>query len=116
MMKNYKLIKILEEINNYFISDFEVTDIFLDYEYLLRYLEINSDNIKNKYKLLFSNLWKEKMIMSLLFLFHKYECNKDVRLLNILYKYRGIIRSMSIRYQDKKMYDLVYSNLKEMVK
>jgi hypothetical protein len=115
-MKNYKLIKILEEINTCFISDIVVKDIFLDYEYLLRYLEINSDNIIYKYKSFLPDLWEEKLIKSLLFLYHNYESNRDVRLLNILYKYRGIIRSMSISYQDKKLYDLIYFNLNERAK
>lgn len=115
-MKNHKLIKIVDEIYNKESINIRIEVINIDYEYLLRYFEIHNEHLIKKYKTLFSDLWEDKLIRSFLFLYNIFENNNDVRILNVLYKYRKVVRNMSIRYQHNKMELLIFSRLKVLVK
>jgi hypothetical protein len=115
-MKNHKIINIIKELH---IPQSEIiTDGFntFDYEYILRYLEINNDDLITKYKSLFEDLWEEKLSKTFLFLFHNFNINQDVRILNILYKSRNIIRKLTVYYQGENLYKLLFFHLNKLHK
>jgi hypothetical protein len=115
-MKSHKIINIIDEL--YLRQSEIISGEFstFDYEYMLRFLEINNDDLITKYKSLFEDLWIEKLSKTFLFVFHNFNINQDVRILNILYKSRNIIRKLSLDYQGEDLYKLLFFHLNKLHK
>ena len=86
----------------------------IDYEYLLRYLEIFKDELKSRFSLNFSSNWESKLFISFTLMYQYYEKTLDIRVLNMLFKNRMIIKRLNIPYGKNTMYKLIIFNFKKI--
>ena len=115
-MKNNKIIETLDKFNSdYDVINFSELQIF-DCEYLLKYLEISQDKLKQKYRHNFDINWKVKLSISFLILYKKYLNTYDIRILNLLIKSINIIRTLDIKYNQQEVYKLLTIHLNKLKK
>ena len=84
----------------------------VDYEYLLRYFEINRDRLADKYQIAFLDDWELNLIKSFRFFCSVYASNGDIRILNTLYKCRRYGRKLFVDYLGNDLNSYVYTSLK----
>ena len=107
-----KIIKNLKQFSS-------LEDVFLsnknnvDFEYLLRYMEIFKDDLISKFSINFPSKWETKLNISFTLMYKYYIESNDIRIFNMLYKNKSIIKKLNIYYEKNKMYELIISILKE---
>ena len=90
-------------------------DIFLlnnkdvDFEYLLRYMEIFKDDLISKYHSNFPSKWEAKLNISFTLMYKYYIESNDIRIFNMLYKNKSVIKKLNIYYEKNKMCELIIS-------
>ena len=95
-----------------------IEDVFLlykndvDFEYLLRYMEVFKDDLISKFSLNFSSKWETKLNISFTLMYKYYLESNDIRIFNMLYKNKSIIKKLNIHYDKNKMYKLIICSFK----
>ena len=103
-----KIIITLEQfssLDDVFLSDKNE----LDFEYLLRYMEIFKDDLISKFSLNFPSKWETKLKISFTLMYKYYIESNDIRIFNMLYKNKSIIKKLNIHYEKNKMCELIIS-------
>lgn len=84
----------------------------VDFEYLLRYMEIFKDDLISKYRSNFSSKWETKLKISFILMYKCYLESNDIRIFNMIYKNKNIVKKLKIYYKKNKMFELIVSSLK----
>ena len=79
----------------------------VDFEYLLRYLEIFKDDVISKFSLNFPSCWEAKLNITFILMYQHYLDSNDIRFFNTLYKNKSLIKKLNILYKKNKMYKLI---------
>jgi hypothetical protein len=113
-MKNIRIIESLSTFDSENdIMNFSEIEIF-DFEYLIKYLEINQGKLKEKYKYNFELNWKVKLSISFLIIYKKYLNSNDIRILNLMFKSIKLIKSLDIKFSEQEMHKLIIFHLNKL--
>lgn len=113
-MKNNKII---ETLNKFDTEDdainFSKIEVF-DCEYLIKYLEINHNKLKEKYTYNFELNWKVKLSISFLIIYKNYLNSNDIRILNVMIKSIKMINSLGIKFNQQELHKLITFHLNKL--
>lgn len=85
-------------------------------EYILRYLEINAGTILKKYKAYYGDSWDIEFAKTVNHIYYFLAITKDVRFLNVLLKFRKLIKKHHFQYEGKALDILFERELNIMCK
>lgn len=112
-LKQKKIVIVLEKFST-------CEDIFLlnnndvNFEYLLRYMEIFKEDLISVYRSNFSSNWEKKLNISFTLMYKYYIKTNDIRIFNMLHKTKRTIKKLNIYYEKSKMCVLITSNFERM--